>query len=423
MRTRSFLLRSTAVLSILAVVSLVAAFAFNPTSVAHDETGEVNATIYRSLGASYPWLQELDSQTLGDLESATLFEASFLPWTAVFSRDGSTMAAMTDGGQAVIQRSVSGSEISRFPVGGGSPVALNANGSKVLVRIQGSTFGWWRVIDTATGEMLIEIEERTSFGGPGLYQVDPVDWTLYRLVERITLESKPGGHRPVELVAYDLTLGREIARTDVPGVEMGVQNGRYASELADTSLEHAGFVPGFALSPDGTELAIVHATDDGITLIDTATLQITRTLTIHQKSSRLDRLFSYLPLAPQSASAKFNEGTVRTAFYDSDGDQLYVSGNDATFDDLRGYEGFGLSVISLDDGAIERTVLDDVSVGQLIELDDGRLAVSAVHYGPGRPREPAGTLIATLEPDATSVIKKRLLPDFVTFVIVPSTAT
>ena len=46
------------------------------------------------------------------------------------------------------------------------------------------------------------------------------------------------------------------------------------------------------------------------------------------------------------------------AFYAADGEQLYVSGQTSTVDgEDQTYKGLGLSVVSLDDGEIERQTL------------------------------------------------------------------
>jgi hypothetical protein len=418
MRTRSFLRRGYLLVSMLAVAALIGAIGHGSASVAHDENREVNATIYRSLGAPYFWLQELEPQTLRDLGDRTPSDPSFRPWTVVFSRDGSTMAALAYGGDVVTKRGVTGSEVARFPAGGARPIALNADGSKLLVRIEDSTVDWWSVFDTATGNKLIEIEESTGFGSRGIYQVDPVGWKLYRLGERISIDSKPDGYFPTELVAYDLASGKEIARADLPDVEMGIQAQPTNPELTATSLAYAGYVPGFAISRDGTELAIVHVVGDGITLIDATSLNVTRTLTMHETTNLLGKIFVFI--APQTAEAKFFEGTVRTAFYASDGKRLYVSGYDATTSgEVFGYRGYGLNVVSLEDGAIERTVLEDDAVDRLIETPDGRLIATGVHFSAGNPRLVAGALIATLELQARDVIKERKLYELVSFVVVP----
>jgi DNA-binding beta-propeller fold protein YncE len=434
MRARLDARRTLFIVSILAVIALVGAFAYGPTGVAHDEDGDVNAAIYRSAGSDSHTLIPLDPRTLDDVETAESLPLPVTPWSLLVSRDGHVMAGVDNDGKLLVRNDVTGANLAVpqewieeqagaiSTAGYGWPVALNADGSKVLVQLAAATISWWKVFDTTTGEVLTEIREETGWSDASVVQVDPIGWKLYHLIESDVSVSKQEAPVPAELVAIDLNTGKEIGRTKLPDVEIGAWQGDLDPDPNGNMPIFNNYIPGFALSPDGAELAIVHATDDGVTLVDTATLTVSRTITMHEKSSMLGKIFAFI--APQTAEAKYSQGMGRTAFYAADGERLYVSGGTTSIDgETQVVEGHGLTVISLEDGEIDGKTLGGMAIDRLVEFPDGTIYATGFDYRPEHRNTPA-QVIARLDAGATDVEAQRTLThEYFAFVIVPAAET
>jgi hypothetical protein len=311
---------------------------YRGAGVAHDDAGESDLIILRSLipaDGSDREMLPLDPMTLADEAESEVFaiEPEIMPWSVVFSRDGQTIAGLTGGEmlEIIVKRGLDGPILSRIPTEGAMwPHSLSADGSKLLVLVNSDSYSpAWKTFDTATGALKAEFEP--AFGDMGFLNqqvVDPASWRLYRLypdgVEAINYQFLKG---PANLVVTDLNTNAEVGRLRLPDVLIGttVEPSDPSNPVMNNTL------PGIALSPDGGEIAVVSATDDGITLVDTKTMSIKQILTMHEKTGFVDRLFAMLPLAPQTAEAKASEGEGRRVFYDADGDHIYVSGYQAEF--------------------------------------------------------------------------------------------
>jgi hypothetical protein len=429
MRARSDVLRTLFVVSTLAIAALIAAYAFVPSGVAYDENGDAAAAVFRSDadGASKTLIQ-LDPRTLDDVGQGDTLPVR--PETVLYSSDGKVIAGVDDEdhllvrtGSSEIRMKTEWAEVrsGNFSTSGpGWPIAFNKDASKLLVQIPAASVGWWKVFDAATGEALIEIREDPTWSSTGIVQVDALNWKLYYLRESDVSVATQESTVPAELVGYDLNTGTEIGRTQLTAVEMGSWEGDLDSDPNGYMPIFYNYIPGFAVSPDGSELAIVHAVDDGITVVDTATFTVSRTISMHDKTSLLGKVFAFI--APQQAEAKYNEGQGRMAFYAADGEHLYVSTNLQIIDgEEQTYIGHGLSVISLDDGEIQSETLDGVTVDHVTELPDGSIFVTGLDYSP-EYRDTAAFTIARLDPGANDVEAERtFVNEYVSFVIVPST--
>jgi hypothetical protein len=178
-------------------------------------------------------------------------------------------------------------------------------------------------------------------------------------------------------------------------------------------------IPGFAIAPDGSELAVVSATNESIALVDTTPLKVKRTITMHNDSSVVDKLFALLPLAPQSASAKGNSGVARFASYSADGKHLYISGWEGHYDLVENQQfmhGQGLNVVDLKDGAIAAHLLDGVSVYQVVETPESGVYVAGYDYNDNNL---SGTVIAHVDSRHREVMAKRTFDDYIAFVVAP----
>ncbi len=177
----------------------------------------------------------------------------------------------------------------------------------------------WKVFDVATGKVVAAIQGDSTRGDWGNVAVDPVFWRMYQLQE-----SSPGSEvtmqtQPAELIVFDLNTGDIAGKTELPDVQIGSWTDESQGDEATDEPLFVAYSPGPAISPDGRQIAIVHATDDGITLVDAMAVKVERTLTMKPKTNLLDQLFALLPLAPQTASAKMVEMTNIRATYAADG--------------------------------------------------------------------------------------------------------
>jgi hypothetical protein len=82
-----------------------------------------------------------------------------------------------------------------------------------------------------------------------------------------------------QLVSEDLFTGKELGRLSLPGLHAGARATHRQVEGAPLI---EGWTPGIALSPDGRQLAIVDGSSRELTLIDTSSMSITKTMLLHQ---------------------------------------------------------------------------------------------------------------------------------------------
>jgi hypothetical protein len=179
-------------------------------------------------------------------------------------------------------------------------------------------------------------------------------------------------------------------------------------------------MPGIAISPDGRQLAIVHVTDDGITLIDATALKVERTLTMKSKASLFDLLFALLPLAPRIASAKMADLTDAGGTYAADGTHLYVYGDDERITaDEQEMHGHGISLVDLKDGTIEAHALDGIAIDQILTLPGEKgIYLAGTDYSKYSPSAGAPYLIAHLD-DSLNVLATRELPAYAILMALP----
>jgi hypothetical protein len=421
---------------------LVAALNTQTATVAHDEQGASDIHLFRNSDYGYRSLVQLDPMTLEDESDgiATAIDPSIMPGSAIFSRDGSTLAGVTENHYVVVQRGLGGEIVSIFQAGEAlGLIALSADGSKLLVEDWWSNTSLnppppvWRVFDTSSGTEIFTFPAILSSYG---LAVDPVFWRMYNLtLNRPAITRSPWINReheiksgryeikgpdptPPELIVTDLETGKEIDKLELPDLSLNGWDAGWEPTLDSDYPFPPNLHPAMALSPDGTEIAVVSAVDDGVTLIDTSTLDVTRTLTIKPKVGLVNRLFASLPLAPQSASAKVNEGVWRFAEYSADGSHLYVSGFKAWVEDNEQMlDGYGLNVVGLEDGTIESHLLDGVSVENVVEAGNGILYVSGADYSNFSTNRPAESVIARIDSDSTEVLAERRFEFLTMFVI------
>jgi hypothetical protein len=220
--------------------------------------------------------------------------------------------------------------------------------------------------------------------------LDPTGERLYYpFYERAPHESStpiPGtggdaGPWPLQLAALDLDTGLEIARTTVPGVFAGSWQVESIGQMYVGAME----TPGIALSPDGSQIAVVDADLETLALLDTGTLAVTGTHTIHEPESITHRLLGWLGLTPQTAQAKVSEGRVVRASFSADARHLYLHGYEMevgeTLDEIAGH-GFGLMRVEATSGEITAKSLAGHDPETVMVTADGQFIYAL------RPKEP-----------------------------------
>jgi hypothetical protein len=406
----------------------------NPVSVAHGDEDASGATLARMNADYLSDLQPLNPDTLADEgeQIAPQSDEMFEPGTMVISADGKTIAGLNLKNEIVVEEAAARTIKARInPHGSAWPSALNEDGSQILITVDADYSDAnlhptaWKVFDVATGNVTATIQGDDTHGGWSNFQVDPVSWRMYQLLEtgpgsEITMETQPA-----QLAVIDLNSGNEAGRVDLPDVQIGSWTDESRGDEATGESLFVAFSPGLAISPDGRQIAIVHATDDGITLVDAAALKVERSLTMKPKTSLIDHLFSLLPLAPQTASAKMAEMTNARATYTADGDQLFVYGDDSQIkDDQPVFNGRGISLVDLKDGTIEAHALDGFAVDQFVTLpgDDG-IYIAGTEWLDYSPSMNPPYMIAHLDRESLDVLATRELPTYVLLVVLPSPQT
>jgi hypothetical protein len=118
------------------------------------------------------------------------------------------------------------------------------------------------------------------------------------------------------LIAYDLASSRPVASLVLKGVTYG-------------SWGDQSWNPGFALSPDGRQIAVYDDRKNALTLVDALRMKVLQTESLTRSQSVVDRLAEWLGIEPTDAWAKGEEyGADLQMRFSPDGRMLYVTGNE-----------------------------------------------------------------------------------------------
>jgi DNA-binding beta-propeller fold protein YncE len=233
-----------------------------------------------------------------------------------------------------------------------------------------------------------------------VHSYDAATQRLYLLDEPLNAAGNGPG-RP-DLRAFDVATGRQVQELALPSVRAGFWT--HGTGSGD-GLMIEDWSPGFALSPDGRQLAILDGNTDRLTTIDALTLRVARTVTLARAASPLEALGRWLGIVPTVAEAKELKGVVLQLRYSPDGKSLLVTGTEGTPDAQGMYVQTPLP-LRLIDAATGRIMAEEKTAGMVSDaqfaLDGSAIYALRSGTGPGSGNlEVVRYDPATLQPQAS----------------------
>ena len=357
----------------------------------------------------------LDPATLDDQPDGRTLEPG------IFSDDGATRVDVeypngrasqdTDDIWIVIYDVPSGAERSRFhPPVAGFIAGLNADETRLLLRPNPNPLSpyppsaEWYVLDTTDGASLAHIHDpdNACFRQRAIF--DPAGQRIYCVVDpALTGANEP---IPMQIVTYDVDSGVIVAERELPDVLIGGSETERGGQTVWEFLE-----PALVSSPDGQQLAIVHADTDKITLLDAQNLTVERAFAL-KRSSRLLDLFT-----PAVAHAKGEmTGTIRQAAFSLDGRYLYVFTQEVRL--VPGQEPperRGLQLIDLERETVVAEALPDYQVQWVQPAPDGTVyafGAADERLGPYEIRPTSPSMLWRLDGATLATIAERTVTGY-----------
>ncbi|MPZ14853.1 MAG: hypothetical protein GEU73_10605 [Chloroflexi bacterium] len=336
-------------------------------------------------------LVPISPDTLDDLVACRAIETVSPAWN--LSADGLTLVTTEYDGRAdqitrpeqityVVRDAATGAERARFHPPDVTTISdLSPDGSLLLLqrRPMGEPRTWFLV--SASGELqgTADAAELTAWG-PVLMSPD-ARCLVHLLIPSSESETGPW---PASLSVYDLVDPARSNHVSLANVLAGTWQSEH--RMGDQR-RWTNLIPGLALSPDGRTIAIAHADEEAITVVDLERPAVVHTTALQRPPDVLD----LLGLRPRAAHAKVVDGAARQAVFGPDGRYLYVWGDDREIrDDGRPMVRYhGLKRVEVATGRVAAEALDGQCVDWVAPSDVGdRIYVSgpeqstgAVHMG------------------------------------------
>lgn len=256
----------------------------------------------------------------------------------------------------------------------------------------------WDTIAAYTGRVISRMRLPTSPGSQ--WQYDAQAGRLYTLDEPATTAA--AGFQAPTLTGYDLSTGTEIARLQLTGIKAGWWRSP-ASSSNDPSV--TSLSAGFALSPDGSRIAVIDPSSEAVTLIDAAQMKIVSTRALTRSQSVLSRLAAWTGLAATPAEAKQITGVALQARFSPDGRLVYVTGTSWS-PDAQGNtvsQGLGLRAIDVATGQLVAEALPGTSVNWAMPGPGG----NALYVGTWKADGSCPCMLSRLDGSTLAVTAQR----------------
>ena len=211
------------------------------------------------------------------------------------------------------------------------------------------------------------------------------------------------------LTAYDLHTGQIVRSVRLKGVLGGRwPTRRTVSGETVTAL----WQPGIALSPDGSQLAVLDGSTNTLTLLHARSLQVAGTETVSHPRTALETIAGVLGVAPDAAEAKGQDSGVELQMqYTANGRSLLATGARLSPDRRHPYgaaRDLGIQLIDIGSGQIRASLNDGTQILSIWPAPDGSAVYSAVQ---GWSRQ--GGWLNTLrrhDPTTLRVVGRRTFP-------------
>lgn len=205
------------------------------------------------------------------------------------------------------------------------------------------------------------------------------------------------------ILAYDLRSGREVASIRLKGVPAGNWN---TNRQVNGETVGENWQPGFALSPDGSQLAVLDGRTDTLILLQARILRIVGREELTRAKTTVQALATVLGLAPEAAEAKGEIDGVSVGIeYTPDGHSLLVTGARLRPSKRHLYSSsqpLGIRLVDLASGQIRAELADPKGTIGIWIAPDGSAVYSAVQ---GWRR--AGGWLATLRRHDPATLQVR----------------
>jgi len=234
------------------------------------------------------------------------------------------------------------------------------------------------LLDARTGRVVQHLTIVASFWNSVL--VGPNLQRLYAITspDQINNCGPQNSYRPT-ITAYDLQTGKMVHTLQLKTVLAGrwMTNWKVNGEPVAAS-----WTPGIALSPDGSQLAILDGHSNALTLLHTRSLQVAGIETLSRPRTALQTIAAVLGLAPNAAEAKGQENGVSLQMqYTADGRSLIVTGSRLQPDRRHLYassQSLGIRLIDIAGGRIKAWLDDGKRLVAIWPAPDGSAVYSSV---------------------------------------------
>jgi hypothetical protein len=223
--------------------------------------------------------------------------------------------------------------------------ALSSDGSRIYARNwPPQQIGAERLVLDAQSGKVLEREPAFSLEGDPIAWVSGDERRLYVLT--VPSDARATGPRAVDVGAWDLRTGREVWRLRLPSLLGG--NWETGRAGVGGVANRTRLVPGIALSPDGTRLAVVAGccvANGALWLVDTSRGALLAQRTYARAPSILERLF-----APSIAAAKEEDDVAFSASFAADGRVIHVHAQSQKAE--TGYLYMGMAAVELETATV-----------------------------------------------------------------------